>query len=37
MYAKSMMDNAVGATAPAIIPKGENVISSDVSITYELR
>mgnify|MGYP001567058351 CR=1 FL=1 len=39
MYAKSaMMDSAVGgAPAPAVIPKGENTISSDVTITYEIR
>jgi hypothetical protein len=37
MYAKTMMDNSVSSSAPAVIPKGENLISSDVSITYELR
>jgi len=39
MYAKSaMMDSATGgAPAPAVIPKGENTISSDVTITYEIR
>ncbi len=39
MYAKSaMMDSAMGGTpAPAVIPKGENTISSDVTITYEIR
>lgn len=39
MYAKSaMMDSAVGSVpAPAEIPKGENTISSDVTITYEIR
>lgn len=39
MYAKSaMMDSAVSsAPAPAEIPKGENTISSDVTITYEIR
>ena len=39
MYAKdSMMSvGAVPAAAPAIIPKGENTISSDVTITYEIR
>lgn len=38
MYAKGMMnDMAVSSTAPAVIPKGENTISSDVSITYELK
>ena len=39
MYAaNSMMDSAKeGAPAPAVIPKGENTISSDVTITYEIR
>ena len=39
MYAeKSMaMDSAGSAPAPAVIPKGENTISSDVTITYEIR
>jgi uncharacterized protein YggE len=38
MYGKSaMMDSAVSAPAPAEIPKGENTISSDVSISYEIR
>ena len=38
MYAKSaMMDSAVGASAPASLPVGENTISSDVTITYEIR
>ena len=39
MYAKSaMMDSATGGTpAPAVVPKGENTISSDVTITYEIR
>ena len=39
MYAKdSMMSvGAVPAAAPAIISKGENTISSDVTITYEIR
>jgi uncharacterized protein YggE len=38
MYAKTMMaDSAVGASAPAELPKGENTISSDVTITYEIR
>ncbi|MBU0999306.1 SIMPL domain-containing protein [Patescibacteria group bacterium] len=39
MYAKSvMMDSASErAPTPAIIPKGENIISSDVTITYEIR
>lgn len=39
MYGKAeMMDSAVSsAPAPAVIPKGENTISSDVTITYEIR
>ncbi len=39
MYAQSaMMKDSIGATpAPAVIPKGENTISSDVTITYEIR
>lgn len=37
MYAKGMMDMAVSSSAPAVLPKGENVISSDVSITYQLK
>ena len=39
MYAKTaMMDSAAGGTpAPAVIPKGENTISSDITITYEIR
>ncbi len=39
-YGKEMMavDSSTGsAPAPANIPKGENTISSDVTITYELR
>jgi len=38
MYAKTMMlDSGVSSAAPAVLPKGENTITSDVSITYELR
>jgi len=38
MYAKTMMaDSVAGASAPAVLPKGENLITSDVSITYEIR
>jgi uncharacterized protein YggE len=38
MYAKTMMaDSASGSGAPAEIPKGENTITSDVTITYEIR
>jgi uncharacterized protein len=37
-YAKAeMMSSDAGAPAPSIIPKGENTISSDVTITYEIR
>ncbi len=39
MYAKSeMMMDSVGASAPApTLPKGENKITSNVTITYEIR
>jgi uncharacterized protein YggE len=39
MYAKNEMLStaAVPSAAPAVIPKGENTISSDVTITYEIR
>lgn len=39
MYAtNAMMKESAGASpAPAVIPKGENTISSDVTITYEIR
>lgn len=39
MYAKSAMMDASGASAPApaVIPKGVNTITSDVTITYEIR
>lgn len=38
MYATEMMKDSVAeAPSPAIIPKGENTISSDVTITYEIR
>ncbi|MFA6177690.1 MAG: SIMPL domain-containing protein [Candidatus Paceibacterota bacterium] len=30
-------DNAEAVPAPAVIPQGENTISSDVTITYEIR
>ncbi|MES2416523.1 MAG: SIMPL domain-containing protein [Patescibacteria group bacterium] len=36
MYAKAM-DGAGVESAPASLPKGENTISSDVTITYEIR
>ncbi|MEK6918380.1 MAG: SIMPL domain-containing protein, partial [Nanoarchaeota archaeon] len=38
IYSKGMMlDSAESSSAPAVIPKGENTISSNVSITYELK
>jgi len=39
MYAQGAMmsDKAVSVLAPAVIPKGENTISSDVTITYEIK
>ena len=38
MYAKGMMADSVSATAaPAELPKGENLITSDVTITYEIK
>jgi len=39
MYAESAMmkDATSGAPAPAELPKGENTISSNVTITYEIR
>lgn len=37
MYEKTMMADSVGASAPAALPVGENTISSDVTITYEIR
>lgn len=36
-YAKDMALSSVGESAPAQLPKGENTISSDVSITYQIR
>lgn len=36
MYAKDSM-MSVGTVAPAVLPKGENKINSDVTITYEIR
>lgn len=36
MYEKAIMSDSV-AGAPAVIPTGENTISSDVTITYEIR
>ena len=38
MYAKDMTsERAIGAAAPAQLPKGENTVSSDISITYEIK
>lgn len=38
IYAKTMMaDSVSGSGAPAQLPKGENTITSDVTITYEIR
>ncbi len=38
MYTKmEMSTDSVGATAPAQLPKGENAISSEVTITYEIK
>lgn len=39
MYAKTMLESSdmVASGAPAQLPKGENTISSDVTITYEIR
>lgn len=38
MYEKSMMsDKVVASSLSAELPKGENTISSDVTITYEIR
>ncbi len=39
MYVNAKMDSvsATGAPAPAVLPVGENTISSDVTITYEIR
>ena len=39
MYEKNSMmaSGATPSAAPAVIPKGENTISSDVTITYEIR
>ncbi len=37
MYAKDAMGSARAESAPAELPKGENTISSDVTITYEIK
>ncbi len=37
MYAKAMAVDSVAGAAPAVIPTGENTISSDVTITYEIK
>ena len=36
-YDKALSSEARAGSAPAVLPKGENTISSDVSITYEIR
>ena len=37
MYGKAMISEDATSLPPAELPKGENTISSDVSITYEIR
>jgi len=38
MYAKALSaDSAGSAPAPAVLPTGENLITSDVTITYEIK
>lgn len=37
MYAKTMAMDSVSVAAPAELPKGENTITSDVTITYEIK
>ncbi len=39
MYATAKMDSASGVSvsAPAVVPTGENLITSDVTITYEIK
>ena len=37
MYAKADFGGASEASAPAVLPKGENTITSDVTITYEIK
>ena len=37
MYASAMASGAPQAPAPAVIPAGTNTITSDVTITYEIR
>ena len=38
MYAKTMMaDSAVGSAPAPTLPKGENKITSDVTVTYEIK
>ena len=37
MYAKTMMDSVSKGSTPASVPKGENIISSDITITYEIK
>jgi len=38
MYnAKAMTADSAGAAAPAVLPKGENLITSDITITYQIK
>jgi len=37
MYDKAMMSASSASPTPAVIPTGENLITSDVTITYEIR
>lgn len=37
MYKTMAVDGAVAESAPAQLPKGENTISSDVTITYQIK
>ena len=37
MIAKMDSVSAAGAPSPAVLPVGENTITSDVTITYEIR
>lgn len=37
MYDKAMMGASSASPAPAVLPTGENLITSDVTITYEIK
>ncbi len=37
MYGAMMKDSSTGASTPANLPAGENTITSNVSVTYEIR